>query len=159
MAGLIPFNKKNDNAISPTPLRPFDMIDDFFGEAFSNLPSFKRDLTSGSFKVDVSETENEYLIEAELPDVKKESINLNLNEDKLTISVEKREKFDAESEDRSYIHRERRYSSMQRSMYLANADSDPEKVHAKLEHGLLKVTVPKKDDFKQQDHSQKIKIE
>lgn len=48
-----------------------------------------------------------------------------------------------ESKKKNFIHRERRYSSMSRSIYLEDAKSDG--ITAKLENGLLKVVVPKEE--------------
>ncbi|HLQ83617.1 MAG TPA: Hsp20/alpha crystallin family protein [Pseudogracilibacillus sp.] len=158
MAGLIPFNRKNRDGSKSNSLRPFDMIDNFFDETFSNLPTFNKNVLFGSFKVDVSETKNEYVIEAELPDIKREEINIALNENRLTISVERKDEQDTIDEEKSYIHKERHYQSMQRSIYLGNADSDSSKADAKLEDGLLKVIVPKDSEFQEPDESQKIEI-
>lgn len=158
MAGLIPFNRKNRDGSKSNSLRPFDMIDNFFDETFSNLPSLNKSLLSSSFRVDVSETKNEYVIEAELPDIKREEISIALNENRLTISVERKDEQDTVDEEKSYIHKERHYHSMQRSIYLGNADSDSSKADAKLENGLLKVIVPKDQAFEEPDDSQKIEI-
>ena len=147
MAGLIPFNKKNNN-LSMWGRDPFDLIDDFFNDSF--LPS--RNLMRDTFKIDVKETEKEYLIEAELPGIQKDEVNLNLNDGKLSISVDREENINDEKE--NYIHRERRYSSMNRSVYLA--DSTPDNIKAKMENGVLAITVAKEEKPK---NSHKIEIE
>ncbi|RYG71504.1 Hsp20/alpha crystallin family protein [Lentibacillus lipolyticus] len=160
MAGLIPFNRKNRNInnLSLTPKNPFNMIDDFFDEAFSDLPFARRNLVNDPFKIDVREQDDKYLIEAELPGVEKDDIDLNLNEDgRLSISVNREENVEEKNEDGNYIHRERRYDSMQRSLYLAEANPDGE-VHAKLKDGLLKITVEKKEQ-EQNDNVRKIDIQ
>lgn len=133
MAGLVPFNR-NGSIMRP---RGFsNMLDDFFSDAW--LP---RTLGFDTFKIDVKEDEKAYFIDAELPGVKKEEINLALDDGKLSISVEREEKVDEEKE--NYVHRERRYGSYARSVYLA--DANPEGIDAKLEDGLLKVVVQKQD--------------
>ena len=147
MAGLIPFNKKN-NSLSMWGCDPFDFIDDFFNDSFLSSRNLMRD----TFKIDVKETEKEYLIEAELPGIQKDEVNLNLNDGKLSISVNREENINAEKE--NYIHRERRYSSMSRSVYLA--DSTPDNIKAKMENGILAITVTKKEKSK---NSHKIEIE
>ena len=132
MAGLIPFNRrKNVKNLQD----PFNMLDDFFNDTW--LPG--RSLMNDTFKVDVKETEKEYIVEAELPGVKKEEVSLELNEGRLSIGVSRNEQVNEEAD--NYVHKERRYSSMQRSLYLADAANDG--VAAKLEEGILKVTVPK----------------
>ena len=149
MAGLVPFNR---NKLSVRPTGGFEdfynMLDDFFSDRW--FPS--RSLAADTFKVDVQEHENEYCIEAEMPGVKKEEINLELNEGKLTISVNREE--EVEENKKNYIHRERRISSMQRAVYLADADS--EGINAKLENGVLNITIPK---LKKADNTIKIDIQ
>ena len=138
MAGLVPFNKKNKEISTNTGFEDFyNVLDDFF----SNDWPFRRTLTHDTFKVDVEDNGNEYLIEAEVPGVDKKDINVELNDGKLMISITRDESND--SKKKNFIHRERRFSSMSRSIYLE--DSKPDGIKAKLENGLLKVVVPKED--------------
>lgn len=148
MSGLVPFNR--NRSIKPSGFKDFyDMLDDFFTDTNTSFP---RSLAKDTFKVDIQEKGNEYCIEAEIPGAKKEEINLELNDGKLTITVE-REKT-SEDEQKNYIHRERRYSSMQRSIYLADAETDG--IKAKLEDGVLNITIPKE---KKKENLKKIDIE
>ncbi len=144
MTGLIPFNRRGDLSRD----RLFNMMDDFFNDSW--LPG--RSLLSDTFKVDVKENENDYTIEADLPGVQKEQINLELNEGRLTIAVVRNE--EVEEEKKGYIHKERRHSSMQRSVYLADADN--EGVNAKLNDGVLTVSIPKKPQI---DYKKRIEIQ
>ena len=138
MAGLVPFNKKNKEISTNTGFEDFyNVLDDFF----SNDWPFRRTLTHDTFKVDVEDNGNEYLIEAEVPGVDKKDINVELNDGKLMISITRDES--NESKKKNFIHRERRFSSMSRSIYLE--DSKPDGIKAKLENGLLTVVVPKED--------------
>jgi HSP20 family protein len=124
------------------------MLDDFFTDGLSA----RRSLVCDTFKVDVREDEKNYIVEAELPGVKKEEISISLDESRLNISVTRDEK--VEEEKKNYLHRERRYCSMQRSIYLNEADNAG--IRAKLENGELTVSVPKKQNV---DTSVKIDIE
>lgn len=147
MAGLVPFNR-NGFGLRPAGARGFyDMLDDFFAD--SRLPS--RNLFLDTFKIDVKEDEAGYAIDAEMPGVKKEEINLALNEGRLLISVVREESTEDKKE--NYVHRERRYGSVQRSVYLA--DADPAAIEAKLEDGLLKITVQKQ---KKEENVKRIEI-
>ena len=138
MAGLVPFNRKNKEISTNTGFEDFyNVLDDFF----SNDWPFRRTLTHDTFKVDVEDNGNEYLIEAEVPGIDKKDINVELNDGKLMISITRDE--NSESKKKNFIHRERRYSSMSRSIYLEDAKSDG--IKAKLENGLLKVKVPKEE--------------
>lgn len=137
MAGLIPFGRKNSNALS-TGFTDFDnMLNDFFEEGWP----FGRSLLSNTFRLDVQEKDNEYLVEAELPGVKKGDVSIDYDDGKLRISVNQNE--EVEDKKKNYIHRERRCSSMCRSVYLDNAKG--EGITAKLDNGILSITVPKTD--------------
>ena len=137
MTGLVPFNRKR-NGLLDTGFDDFNnMLDDFFTEGWP----FKRSLVADTFKIDVQEKDKEYVIEAELPGVKKDEINVEVENGSLKISIQREEK--TEEKDKNYIHRERRCTSMQRSIHLAEAAS--EGIKAKLDNGVLNVTVPKKE--------------
>ena len=136
MAGLVPFNRKNKEISTNTGIGDFyNLLDDFF----SNDWPFRRTLTYDTFKVDVEDNGKEYLIEAEMPGVDKKDINVELNDGKLTISITRDES--SETKKKNFIHKERRYNSMSRSIYLE--DSKPDAIKAKLENGVLKIIVSK----------------
>lgn len=146
MAGLIPFNGRNGLR---TGLDGFyNMIDDFFA---ANWP-IGRGLMGDTFKIDVSQTDTEYLVEAELPGVKKDELDVTLSDGTLTIAVQREESINEEK--KNFIHKERRYSSMSRSVYLPEAKEDG--IRAKLNDGVLKINVQKRDDI---DKSKRIVIE
>ena len=75
-----------------------------------------------------------------------------VDEGKLQISVNKEE--NVEEKDKNYLHRERRCTSMHRSIHLAEASN--EGIKAKLDNGVLSVTVPKKEKA---DTSTKVQVE
>lgn len=135
MSGLVPFNKKNRSLIFDDFGDFYNMVDDFFN---FNWPS-KRNLMKDTFKVDVQEHDNNYLVEAEVPGIDKNEINIEMNEGRLNISIKREESINEEK--KNYIHKERRYSSMSRSIYLEDAKS--EGIKASLENGVLKINVPK----------------
>ncbi|HML36607.1 MAG TPA: Hsp20/alpha crystallin family protein [Bacillota bacterium] len=137
MTGLVPFNRK-DNGLLSTGFGDFyNMLDDFFSDNWSPRRSLERD----TFKINVQQNDSEYLIEAELPGVNKDEINVDLNDGRLTISVKREEKINEEK--KNYIHRESRFSSMSRSIYLEDADSKG--IKAKLDSGMLNITVPRQE--------------
>ena len=140
MAGLVPFNRRNSSlARSGTDFEDFyNMLDDFFSDSWT---SPGRSLLRDTFKIDIQETDSEYRIEAELPGIKKEEIDLGIEEDNLCISVNRNEEVNKDGT--NYIHRERRSSSMSRRVRLVNAKLDETK--AKLEEGILTVTIPKNE--------------
>ena len=136
MGVLVPFNKWNASVGFPNFDLFNNMLDDFFSDSWWPLG---RPLSCDTFKVDVREEEDSYVIEAELPGVKKNEISLAYEDNRLVISVTRDEK--SETEKKNYLHRERRVCSMRRSIYLAEADSAG--IKARLDNGELTVTVPK----------------
>ena len=138
MAGLVPYNRKRSDLMNTGFVDFQNMLDDFFTDSWP----IRRSLAGDTFKIDVQDNDGEYLIEAELPGVEKKDIGLSLEDGKLKISVNKMES--NEDKSKNYIHRERRFTSMVRS--LALADSDSEGISAKLEDGVLIIKIRKKND-------------
>jgi len=110
-------------------------------------------LKTKEFPVDIKEKGNFLIIEAEIPGMKKENIEINLTENMLTIKAEKKEK--KEEKEEGYLHRERSYLGFHRSMSLP-VSVIPEKAKASYEEGILKIVVPKKE---KKPKEVKIKIE
>jgi len=145
MTRLVPFNRRG--TLMNTGFEDFyNVLDDFF----TGTP--RRSLAADTFKIDLQEDEANYFIEADLPGVNKDEINIGMDDGKLQISVMREEKI--EDEKKNYLHRERRLTSMQRTIYLA--DADPANIKAKLDNGVLCMTIPKKGI---EDKSVKIEIE
>ena len=105
-----------------------------------------------TFKVDVEENKDNYLVTAELPGVNKDEVDIEMNEGTMNISIKREENVDEEN--KNYIHKERRYSSMSRNIYLEDAKSQG--IKANLDNGVLKITVPKES---KPDSSVKIDID
>lgn len=145
MTRLVPFNRRG--TLMNTGFEDFyNVLDDFF----TSTP--RRSLATDTFKIDLQEDEANYFIEADMPGVNKDEINIGMDDGKLQISVVREEKI--EDEKKNYLHRERRLTSMQRTIYLA--DADPANIKAKLDNGVLGMTIPKKGI---EDKSVKIEIE
>ena len=90
--------------------------------------------------LEISDKKNEYDIKAELPGVKKEDLDIEMNDNYLTISAVKTE--DKSEEDKYYKKSEFSYSEFSRTIYLPE-NVDVDNIDAKLEHGVLKVVIPK----------------
>jgi HSP20 family protein len=95
--------------------------------------------------VDITEDEKEYLIKAELPEVKKEEVKVSVQDGVLTISGER--KYEKEEKGKKYHRIERAYGSFSRSFTLPE-DADAEKVACEFKDGVLKVHVPKSEKAK-----------
>lgn len=137
MSSLIPFDKKNSE-IQRRHSNFFDVeriFENFFNDDF--FPSFFRE--SSQMRVDIKENEKEYVLEADLPGVKKEDITIEINDNRLTISAKNDESVEEQRE--NYIRKERKFSSMVRSFGLENVKSD--KITAKHENGVLTLILPK----------------
>ncbi|MDD7363608.1 MAG: Hsp20/alpha crystallin family protein [Peptoniphilus sp.] len=112
-----------------------DIIDSFFKNDFP-----VSDLTrTSTFKVDIKAEDDRYIVEAELPGLTKDQIDIDLHDGRLTLTAE--EKNDVDEENDNYIHRERRFSKMSRTMVFPDVDEDA--VSATLEKGLLTIDLPK----------------
>jgi len=137
MFDLVPFARRSSGIQKNNDLFDIEGIfENFVNDRF--FPSLYKN--SSQMKVDIKENEKEFIIEAELPGIMKEEVNLQIDDDRLTISVQKNEQTDVEKD--NYIRKERSYSTMTRSFAFSNVETD--NVNAKFENGLLYITLPKK---------------
>ncbi len=122
--------------------RPYDAFaDNFFRSLFGNTQN-------ESFRVDVQDKGDAYVIEADLPGVARENIHVDLNEDVLTISAEKAE--NAEEKENGYIMRERRTGKASRSFNVEGIRK--EDISAAYENGVLTLTLPKQVEAPKETH-------
>ncbi|HLH11284.1 MAG TPA: Hsp20/alpha crystallin family protein [Methylovirgula sp.] len=147
---LIPVGRERSNV--PASLAPFAslqheidrLFDDFgrnffdFGRSFPGLPS----LRSADFvpRMNVSETDKMIEISAELPGLEEKDVDINFADDMLTIRGERKE--EKEEKDKDYKIFERSYGAFARSVALPPG-TDPNKIKANIDKGVLKVTVEK----------------
>lgn len=134
MFGLVPFSRRNTGLEKRDDFWGFDrFFDDFF-----NDPFFGR-WTNSPVRADVRETENEWLIDAELPGVDKNDIQVEYNDGCLTLSVE--QKKEVNEENQNYVRRERAYGSYKRCFYVDDIKEDD--IKASYKDGILSLTLPK----------------
>ncbi|MGB9626143.1 MAG: Hsp20/alpha crystallin family protein [Phycisphaerae bacterium] len=98
-----------------------------------------------AYNVDVREDDSHYYVEAELPGLTKDDIEITLEDGVLTISGEKR--ISSERKDGHYHIRERQYGRFSRQFSLPVA-VDENKVDALLKDGVLKITLDKREEAK-----------
>jgi HSP20 family protein len=103
--------------------------------------------------VDISEDDKEYLIKAELPEVKKENVKVTAEEGTLTITGER--KFEKEEKGKKYHRVERSYGSFVRNFSLPD-DASPAKVSAEFKDGVLTVHLAKTEKAKPQQIEVKV---
>ncbi len=131
---LIKYRRPNSDVFSKS-------FNDIFDEFFSNTPSYRTDSFVPS--VDISETDTQFQISAELPGIKKENINVDLEKSRLTISGERKMK--NEEKGKNFHRVETQYGSFTRSFYLPDT-IDEDSVQAKYEDGILNITINKSND-------------
>jgi len=121
---------------------PFLDMDDVFGKMMMR-PVLREGLEiEPQIKMDVKEADDQYLIKAEIPGVKKDDIHVTVEGNRVSISAEvKKEKEEKEGE--RVIRSEHSYGMASRSFSLAD-EVDQSKVQAKYSDGVLELTLPKK---------------
>lgn len=95
--------------------------------------------------VDITEDDKEYLIKAELPEVKKDDVKITVHDDVMTITGER--KYEKEEKGKKYHRVERAYGSFTRSFTLPE-DADGSKIAAEAKDGVLTVHLPKSEKAK-----------
>lgn len=121
-----------------------EAMDRLFEESFV-WPPLAPLRTRGTLAVDVRETDDAFIINASVPGLKPEDLNINVVGDTVTISGEIKE--ETKEEEASYIYRERRFGSFTRTVTLPTT-LDPDKAEAVIENGVLTLTIPKAEAAK-----------
>ena len=110
-------------------------FDSYFPEA-----AYWEDADKFSMPVEITDKGKEYEVLAELPGVKKEDLDIDIDKNYLTINAEKQE--ENKVDEKSYKKSEFRYGSYSRTVYFPE-EINIDKTEAKLEHGILKIEAPK----------------
>jgi HSP20 family protein len=145
MLGLTPFNRSLARRTDEKD-DFFNMIDEFFNDSFYPNRNLRRD----TFKIDVKDEGDFYTVEADLPGIKNEEIELNYQDGQLLIAVNREE--EKKEEKNNYIHRERKISSMRRAINLGDLVTD--QIEAKLNDGILTIKAPKATQIEQKTRIQ-----
>jgi HSP20 family protein len=146
--------EKQSRQVAPRYSDPFGTLrsemDRLFDTFMGGLPTFPSMFGPSGARgfamtpsLDVKETDQEIVVEAELPGLEEKDISLTMQNGVLTIQGEKRFEFDEEKE--NYHVMERRYGSFQRSLRVPDT-VDEGKVAARFDNGVLKVTLPKRPE-------------
>ena len=134
------------NLVRRTPFREMmnmqGALDKFFEDWQSEWPEWRSD--GHTLALDVDETDDNFLVTADLPGVNPDNINVTVQDDMLTINAEIPE-HTVEHEGQKSLIRERRYGHYSRSIRLPQA-VDAGQVEADFEEGTLKLTLPKTED-------------
>ena len=95
--------------------------------------------------MDIRETDEAYIVEADVPGIKREDVKIEVNDDVLTIKGER--KVEQEENKKDYRRIERQYGSFRRSVSIPDGIQH-DAVEAKFDDGVLRVTLPKREDTK-----------
>jgi len=125
----------------PKPMNVFDDMESMIHTYFNtdwNLPV--REPRNWSPAVDVKETDNTFVLTADIPGLTKKDIKVNVANGKLSISGERT--YETDQENDNYHYRERRFGTFDRSFKLPDT-VDEEKISASFKNGILIVALPK----------------
>jgi HSP20 family protein len=121
------------------------LLDDVFGQEWGGRMAGMGVMRAPS--ADVMETREEIRVSLELPGMRPDDVEVNLENNVLTITGEKREeRKEDDREDRWHLS-ERRYGRFTRSFVLPR-DVDQDRIHASFENGVLTVAIPKSEKAK-----------
>lgn len=133
-------------ALSKVSERMPSVFDDFFkpwNEWFDNGGMLSKAMNVPA--VNITEQKNDYLVSLAAPGLKKEDFKIDVDGNMLTISSEKEET--KEEKDKKFTRKEYNYSSFSRSFTLPE-EINKEKIEAKYEDGVLKISLPRREEAK-----------
>ncbi len=130
-----------------------DLFDDWMNWPWSRSYNYNTVM-----KTDVRDTKDGYELDIDMPGFAKEDIKAELKDGYLTISAASKKDNDQKDENGKYIRRERYAGSCSRSFYVGDQISQ-EDVKAKFENGILKLSIPKKEEKPAVEENKYISIE
>ena len=137
----MPARRENDSPVMAIQNEMNRMFDQFFNDPFAILPiASARNISDFMPRIDVSETDADMKVTAELPGMEEKDVQLSLEDDALVISGEK--KNDVEEKGKNFHRVERSYGSFQRVIPLVS-EIQADKVEAVFRNGVLTITLPK----------------
>lgn len=135
MLTLTPYRKSNHSAL----YNPFREMEDlersFFGQD-----------ALASFRTDIEDAGDSFVLTADLPGFKKEDIHVDVEDDQLVISAQRHSNYEQKEKRGGYLRCERSYGTYSRSFSMEGIDTDH--IKASYENGVLTLTLPKRTDVK-----------
>ena len=130
---------------------PLEEIERFFGQMSRQLGTVSDSIESGEevelwtgmfepMAIDVVEHDETFVVSADLPGFEKDDIDIRITNSRIHIEASREEQTEAETG--RHLRRERRYSSLERSVRLPE-EVDAENVEATMENGVVEITLPK----------------
>ena len=128
------------------------IFNDFFGNEWVT----KANVTAPA--INIYETEEAYDVEIAAPGMTKEDFKIRIDEDnQLIVSMEKRQEEKEGRKEGRYLRREFSYTQFQQTMILPD-DVEKDKIEAKVEHGVLNITIPKRLETQEPKSERQIEI-
>ena len=130
MYTIVPFRRAMNTAFVP-------LFNDHFMREFFDMDG------APEMRVDVREKDGAYLLEADLPGVKKEDIHIDIDGDYLSITAQRNSEKSEKDKEGNYIRCERSYGSFSRSFDISGVKA--ENITAAYDNGVLTLTMPKRE--------------
>jgi HSP20 family protein len=135
------------NLVRWDPFRELEEMSTRLNRIFGTMPTRRIDEDGSTFAdwtpaVDLEETDKEYVLKADLPDLRKEDVKVGIEDGVLTIEGERR--MEKEDKARRFHRVERSYGRFMRRLTVPN-DVDQQKVGAEFKDGVLLVRMPKSE--------------
>jgi HSP20 family protein len=145
LRSLVPLGNESGRAMQPAAVygslhREIDrLFDDLARGAMTGFQQGRDRLVP---TMDVVENDNEIVVAVEMPGLRREDIDISIDDDVLTIRGEKKVEERQQDEKKNFHVTERAYGVFYRAIQLPSG-IDPSKVEATMENGVLKITIPK----------------
>jgi HSP20 family protein len=140
--------KRNGNLLPTFPT----FFDDFLNRDLAEWNRSNFSATGTTIPaVNIRETKDAFEVEMAAPGMTKKDFTVELEDNQLTITAEKKMQTEGKEEDR-YTRREFSYHSFERSFTLPKEVVDGDKIKAKYEDGMLHLAIPKKEEAKHKPH-------
>ncbi len=150
MFELRPFHRNQELTYNP-----FKAMEDFEKRFFEDpFTGFFETGDIAEFKTDISDQGDSYLLEADLPGFDKKDIHLDVQGDVLTINAQRHSQHEDKDKKGNYIRLERSYGQYSRQFDVSGIDAHG--IKAKYENGVLKLTMPKKQETLPESHTLEI---
>ena len=118
------------------------LLNRHFDSYFPEANYWEEDVTKFSIPIEVSDKQKRYELKAELPGIKKENLDIDIDSNYVVVNAKKEE--EKKEKDHNYTKSEFKYGEFSRTIYLPE-EIDTEKTEAEFKDGILKISAPKKE--------------
>lgn len=132
-------------------------LPDVFNDLFNTDWMFRTNATAPA--INISESNDNYRIDVAAPGMTKDDFSVRVDEDNnLVISMEQKTENTQDDKESRYLRREFSYSKFEQRMILPN-NADKEKIQAKMENGVLNISIPKFSENQLKENMKLIEIQ